>query len=267
MIIENNWLVTNIKSRLQDSFLEFDVSITNYPYSVVSFETACNNVAKKIQNLNKPIYIGYSGGADSEFVVRLFNTLNIPFTSITVKGPGNFYEYEYASYLYKELPEINKHIIEISERDYVTNYVYVTKKMNFSAPNFIPSYVAAKYAKSQNGIYITGDNVLDVGYAENNLMLVGFCEWDYYYDALIDENLAIPFFQYDLPIVRSVVDKMNISELSFFKNTLYQTSFRPKLYGHYKNEKIRNLINRMVQETVRKNPQKAYSIPNFLSMI
>ena len=121
MIIENNWLVTNIKSRLQDSFLEFDVSITNYPYSVVSFETACNNVAKKIQNLNKPIYIGYSGGADSEFVVRLFNTLNIPFTSITVKGPGNFYEYEYASYLYKELPEINKHIIEISERDYVTN--------------------------------------------------------------------------------------------------------------------------------------------------
>jgi len=74
MIIENNWLVTNIKSRLQDSFLEFDVSITNYPYSVVSFETACNNVAKKIQNLNKPIYIGYNGGADSEFVVRLFNT-------------------------------------------------------------------------------------------------------------------------------------------------------------------------------------------------
>jgi len=124
--------------------------------------------------------------------------------------------------------------------------------MNFSAPNFIPSYVAAKYAKSQNGIYITGDNVLDVGYAENNLMLVGFCEWDYYYDALIDENLAIPFFQYDLPIVRSVVDKMNISELSFFKNTLYQTSFRPKLYGHYKNEKIRNLINRITHHIVLK---------------
>lgn len=267
MILENNWLSTNIKSRLQDPFLPFDVTITNYPYDVVSFETASINVAKKIQNMNKPIYVGYSGGADSEYVVRLFNTLKIPFTSITVKGPGNFYEFEYAANLYRELPEVNKHIIEISERDYVVDYVHVTKKMNFSAPNFIPSYVAAKYAKSQNGIYITGDNVLDVGYAETNLMLVGFCEWDYYYDALIDDALTIPFFQYDLPIVRAVVDKMDTSELSTFKNMLYKTSFRPKLYGHYKNEKIRNLITRMRQETVLKNPLKAYSIPNFLSMI
>ena len=267
MIIENNWLSSNIKSRLQDSFLPFDVTITKYSYDVVSFETASINIARKIQNMNKPIYVGYSGGADSEYVVKLFNTLKIPFTSITVKGPGNFYEFEYAANLYRELPEVNKHIIEISERDYVINYIHVTKNMNFSAPNFILSYVAAKYAKSQNGIYITGDNILDVGYDENNMMLVGFCEWDYYYDALIDDALTLPFFQYDLPIVKAVIDKMDTSELSTFKSKLYKTSFRPKLYSHYKNKKIRDLIRRMRKENVLKNPIKSYSIPNFLSMI
>ena len=105
--------------------MDFDDFYDDYEENIQKDVSLKENIVN-IENEPQDIFNVYA-----VVINRLFNTLNIPFTSITVKGPGNFYEYEYASYLYKELPEINKHIIEISERDYVTDYVYVTKKMNF----------------------------------------------------------------------------------------------------------------------------------------
>lgn len=234
MIVENNWLTTNIKDRVDNKNIDFSVVITPYPFEKKSFASASEATALKIAALGKPIYIAFSGGADSEYVVRLFKKLNIPFTALTVRTPGNEYELMYADLLYDSNPDIQKIYIDLDFKSYLKKYIETIKITRVTAINSIPLIECAKYAKNNGGIVISGDYLGDCGYNKTTgIMLAGFSEWDFYVDIFVDENVLVPFFHYDLSIVESMVSLFDKSKIEVFKSNLYKTIIRPKFKYHF----------------------------------
>jgi hypothetical protein len=246
MIVENNWLTTNIKERLTNKNLDFDVTITPYPFTKMKFIQACEATAMKIAAMGKPIYVAFSGGADSEYVIRLFKSLNIPFTALTVKTPGNDYELMYTDLVYEEFPDIQKSYIDISQpKIFIKKYLDLLKTTKVKAINSIALIECAKYAKENGGIVVSADHLGDVGYNKSTgIMLAGFSEWDYYADIVVDDNILVPFFQYDLSIVDSMVNLFDKSTSEKFKSNLYQTIFRPKFRQHF-GRNINNVLVRV----------------------
>jgi hypothetical protein len=269
MIVENNWLTTNIKERLINKNIDFDVTITPYSFTKMKFIEACEATAIKIAAMNKSIYIAFSGGADSEYVVRLFKRLNIPFTAVTVKTPGNEYELMYVDLVYEEFPDIQKTYIDISQpKIFIKKYLDLLKTTNVKALNSIALIECAKYAQENGGIIVSADHLGDVGYNKSTgIMLAGFSEWDYYTDIIVDDNILIPFFQYDLSIVNSMVNLFDKSTSEKFKSNLYQTIFRPKFRQHF-DRKINNVLLR-INEKKKTQPksQVTYTKKQFLELI
>ena len=121
MATENDWVDTNIYERCLIPNLSFHVRLRPYPFREMKFQDAADYTAKRIYEKHKKIYVALSGGADSEFVVRVFHRNNIPFDVIIVKTSGNFKELQYAFKTCKEL-SIEPIIIDLDNSQYLSIY-------------------------------------------------------------------------------------------------------------------------------------------------
>lgn len=272
MNVENNWITTNIKNIVRNNSIPFSVTINKYPYTKLPFLEACENVCHKISALNKPIYIAYSGGMDSEFVIDQFKQHGIPFTSITCIVPNNWIEFQYAKNYYRKNPDIQKIVLKtlVDYKDLFKKFYQLVKKFNSPAINSLQILECANYVKSQNGILVIGDHLMGRGYNPvDNVMMVGTSEWDHYCD-IIDEDLVVPFFYYDLPITEAFVSQFNTMEADHFKEYMYKgISYRPKIVPDYNNlEKTKKVFNTIVSTIKPKaNRDVNYTKEQFLSMI
>jgi hypothetical protein len=246
MITENNWITTNIKQRGANTNLDFKVTMTPYPYQKMSFTEASDAVAKKIAALNKPIYIGFSGGMDSEYVVRTFMKNNIPFKTVTVSTGGNGYEQQYVDRFLYEFPAIVNEKIDLTNpKKFMNRCVEVFKTYNTLALGSIGQIEAAKYAKQKGGIFIIGEHFIGQNNKANGNIMVEANEWDFYCDYFVDDNLVVPFFMYDINIVESYVSKFDNTKVEYFKEKIYSIPFRPKFYNHFINKKFGKVFDEM----------------------
>lgn len=260
MIVENNWITTNIKEKAVNNALDFKVTINPYPYQKKSFAEAANAVATKIAALNKPIYIAYSGGIDSEYVVRTFMRNNIAFKTVTVDTGGNKYELEYVDRFLYEFPTvINEKIDLTNPREFMKNYIDVFKTFNTLATGSIGYIEAAKYVKKNNGILIIGEHFIGSNNKTNGNIMVETNEWDHYIDFFVDDKLVVPFFMYDLSIVESYISKFDNTKVEYFKEKLYSIPFRPKFHIRFNDSKIAKVIEAMNSKT-RKTGKKGHSV-------
>lgn len=272
MITENNWFRTNIKEIAVDNSKLLNVQITNYPYTKKSFLDASRDVCFKIAAMNKPIYVAYSGGMDSEFVISQFKKYNIPFTAITTLIKGNWIELQYAKHYYKKNPDIQKVILHdiVDYKVFFTKFYELVKKFNCPAVNAVQILHSAEYVKAQNGIIVIGDHLMGSNYnSSDNIMLIGTSDWDHYYDS-ISEQLVVPFFYYDLPITQSFVSQFNTMEASEFKKFMYDgISYRPKMVPDYsKLVETSKVYNDIVSTIVPKTSYEVtYTKEQFLTMI
>lgn len=249
MIVENNWLTTNIKEKAINNDLDLIATFNPYSYTKTSFDMACKNVCDKIVALDKPIYVGFSGGIDSEFVVRTFIKHNIPFTAVSVNTGTNRYEWLYIQKLFREYPNLTKILLDVSEpKAFFQKLINICKAFNTPALGSIGSIEAAQYVKSQNGIFVIAEHFISTKYDNSGIIMVETSEWDHYYDVLVDDNLVIPFFMYDLPIVESYVSQFNNEKIGFFKSDLYSLPFRPKFYHNFENKNMLNVYNAIVSK-------------------
>ena len=254
MIVENNWLTTNIKQRAANINLDFKLTINPYPYQKMSFAEASENVAKKIAKLNKPIYVGYSGGIDSEYVVKTFMKCNIPFKTVTVETGGNRYEKQYVDRFLYEFPSVVNEKVDLTNpKQFMTKCIDIFKTFNILALGSIPQLEAASYVKQKNGILIVGEHFIGENNKTNGNIMAETNEWDFYCDFFVDDNLVVPFFMYDLSIVDSYVSTFDNTKVEYFKEKLYSIPFRPKFYNHFINKKFVTLLITVLPITLLNN--------------
>jgi len=223
---ENNWIFSNIESRLSDHNSDFVVNINKQKYEKLSFDQAAADVCHKLVQIGKPIYVGLSGGIDSEYVFRKFHNLGYVVKPVIVCTSGNRYETPNAFELCREL-NVDPIVIHKSEIEYLQIiYKYIIKKLNGYGVATPGPIIAGMYAQEHNGIFVKAEHLVD---EKDGKMYVGANEWDFYNDALIDKSNTYYFFMYTPEIVYSMISKIVGYDVQKFKSKLYGLPFRKKI--------------------------------------
>jgi hypothetical protein len=265
-----SWITTNWLERIQNPNLDFKCFINKTEFEKVSFDIASNNVAKYLLSLNKPIFVAFSGGYDSEYVVRKLHSLKIEFTPIIVHLESFSYEREYAYKTLRDL-KITARILKLSIPDYIKLY-YQYSYQTLNTLNSSPlAFYIHEYVKSMNGILVVGDHVggmvtrtwgkendwraisieqkilneknqdgtittnggLDYDIVSNQKFYMA--DFDMYHYSLYPETYYI-FFMTTPQIVHSMLNAIQPTDLNWgdYKERVYQLRWRPKLGSHYK---------------------------------
>ena len=123
MTTENNWLTHNLYERINNKNSNFNTTIEVKNYRPISFEQASQEVCEKLYSINNNIYIGLSGGLDSEYVFKKFHSLKIPFTPVIVYGSCYKYESDYAFQICKKY-DIEPKVINIDEKNIILKHKF-----------------------------------------------------------------------------------------------------------------------------------------------
>ena len=231
MTTHRNWISSNIHERLHHSAeakgTDLRAKIVPYPFRRMPFHKAADYTARLIAEEHENIYIAFSGGADSDFVVRCFHRCNIPFTPIIVRTSGNSKELSFAFATCSEL-EIKPIVIELSDEEYLEFYFErVVKRIHGYGIYAVPSIIACEYARDNDGVLIIGEHMLDTDKHNGNIV-PGVNEWDFYNECFVGEDYTIPFFLYTIELTYSMLVAIQEGiSIDNFKAKLYNIKHRP----------------------------------------
>lgn len=246
MITKNNWLRSNIDSRLVDPSTNIDLVFDLYPFKDISFLDAANHACSEIYNDHRTLFLALSGGVDSEYVLRAFHRMKIPIQPIIVCC-GNEEENKRAHELCNEL-SITPVVINVSEQDFLYYFLeYIYKKLNGVGYNSTQLLFAQEYASRNNGIVIAGEHLIydDDSTITNKEYLVAH-EWDFYGSSNFDGNI-INFFTYTPELVYSMFPKIQ-TQWNIHRSILYNIPLRNKIRATYSDP-----LNKILK-TISSNP-------------
>ena len=231
MATEKDWVDSNIFERLLIPALSFHVRLRPHPFREMSFQDAADYTAKRIYEKHKNIYVALSGGADSDFVVRVFHRNNIPFTPIIVKTSGNFKELIWAYRVCDKL-DLKPIILELSNAEYLNIYYEeVIKKIRGYGIYSVPSIHACRYAKEHDGVLIIGEHMIEGEKRDKNGEIhirPEMNEWDCYNEAIVGNEYSIPFFLYTIELTYAMLSAVDNTEtIDMWKCRLYDVEYRP----------------------------------------
>jgi hypothetical protein len=220
MATKNNWLKPNIKEKIKNHNLNFEVHYDVFNITHEGFLKECEKTCDDIKKTYEKIYVAFSGGMDSEFVMKCFGNSAIP---IIVDTPGNKLEVSYA-YHYCKINNITPIVIKKTEAEMLKIfYDEIVKKLNGDASDSVATYIAGKYAVDNGGVLVTGEHAYDHVF-----------DYDFYNDALIDDKSTLYFFMWTPQLVKAMRDEREkFDDNQEFKYSVYDVPFRPKLKYNY----------------------------------
>lgn len=160
MKINNNWFQSNF---LNKSAQRFEVKIVPYPFIPTSFADAAVFTAKLIQQRynDRQLYLGLSGGADSEFVARLLTRLGIPFAPIIVKSGINNEDVMNAIDLCAELA-LTPFVVRRTQDDVIKYYLDKIYPLHNDGLIHVHQLLVVEKAAELGGVAILGEtNIYD----------------------------------------------------------------------------------------------------------
>lgn len=216
-----------------DFKLEFNLS--SFDRSV-SFDQAVDNTLNDMSDYSNhsDLYLAFSGGMDSEFVLRAFHKRNIPITPIIVCC-GNQEENKRAFQVTEELG-IEPVFIEVKEKDYFKRFLSVSILLNGCNHNSIQPMVAAEYVREQGGILITGENFIvgDQSRLINEGEFLNALEGPFYNDVINKDVSIIHFFLYSPETAFSMIrDATGSIDWMTHKSKIYNIPVRQKIRAKY----------------------------------
>lgn len=233
----NNWLVTNLSQRITDKRINFKVGLNPYKMSrPISFYFSAVEAAVELKNKHDKIFIAYSGGLDSQFLVNLFHENKIPFTPILVRTTGNQQELQHAVVHCKHL-NIEPVVLTLSNEEHILLwYNMVFKKYGLKGMYTSPSLKAAVYAEQQGGVLVEGCGEPISSIYNNFETTLYVNEFDFAVNIAEGLQLDHPgsFFMYNQEVFYSYMVEVNRNlEFQDAKAALYQIKSRDKIRPRY----------------------------------
>ena len=270
MASKNNWFTTNINKRTIDNLEDFEIKIAPYEFVDRGFYKNCELLAVELYEKYKNLHLCYSGGSDSEFVLKTFTDLGLSITPVIILTPYNHRESSYAFKYCKE-NNIKFEVLEYSSEDAIQKMKEKTLgKGLFSLLGGMPMMICDEVNKA-GGKLLTGYgdpfSILPAVVPNHNISTtLEFSEWDYYLDAY-DDSHPSGFFTYDLAVLYSLINEISYTEqISIAKCNLYKVEPRIKLFydeelyktfREMKNEKI-NKYNYFIEKNTLFNVLNNY---------
>ena len=230
---ENNWFTTNLKQRDTNPLVDFKITIKPYEFEDYGFYQNCNNLAKQLHEQNDKLYLCYSGGIDSEFVLKTFYDLGLPITPVIVKTPFTLREFDYAKKFCDER-NIKYELISFGYECVGEMKKRTMDRGRFSLLGGIP-LIICDYVSQTGGKLMTGYgdpfSIYPLVQPDNPISTtLEFSEWDYYLDSY-DETHISSFFTYNLPVFYSLINQIRYDlPTQQSKYELYQVEPRVKIF-------------------------------------
>jgi len=269
MATHQSWLTTNVSDRDDVKAADLKVylkKIDDWNLNL-SFDEASSYTIQKIKDLKKDIYVGLSGGMDSEYVVKMFLQENVQFKAIIIETPGNNLELAYA-YHFCRLYKIDPIVIKKSEADMLKCYYNdILMKISGYGFNAVATYMAAQYAEERSGVFVMAEHLIDD--QDDGSILIGANEWDFYNDVLIGEHNTHYFFNYTPEITYAMIKEVRKDEdAQEYKHRIYGIPFRPKIIYQYSRQYEDALTQLRRTKWVKHNPNFSFGTrEEFLSLM
>ena len=217
------WLKTNLSERNSENLCDFKIQINPYQFSNKGFKENSYDVAKELSEKYDNLYLAYSGGLDSEYILKVFTDLKLPIKPIFLGTPFNEIESGWAKFYCREIG--NK--LKIVNLD-ANNTINELKKRTFdrslsSLLGGIPLFLG-DYVKEMGGHLLTGHGCLDNKVSPD---VVEFTENNYY---LSDDNYHPGnFYDYNLALTYSHIKELKTFNVQLGKAKLYDLYYRPQV--------------------------------------
>jgi hypothetical protein len=251
------WLSTNIHERWQNPNCDFNAVIRKSEFEKVSFDTAVDDVIKSIAH--EKIFVAFSGGYDSEFIIRRLHKLQVDFVPVLIDLEGLEIERLFAYKALREL-KIEAKVIKLSLSDFLSIYYdKIYKTINGTAwPS--AQYVACEYAMNENALFVDGGHILGDGddlVAEQNFYLP---EWDFYCSTLFPNSKICNFFLHTPAIAYASLAAID-NDLTWadYKERVFKIRYRPKIRPqYYFNQDVKKILDQLELSRKIKPKQKTY---------
>lgn len=250
MFARNNWIYSNIKQRMVNPTLDLSVylDLKDVKIENIKFEDACNMTAYQIKKdySDKKIYISFSGGMDSENIIRVFHRNNIEFYPIIVVCNDNRQELKYAFKTCFEL-KLKPIILKMSDK-HLQEIVFIDilNKLKGVGIYSAQHIFASRYVNYQKGILVNGAEMLVNTEGTIFNIPIGLLDVEIYtYALLSNTSISIPFYFYTPQIFYSYVrsiDETSNETIQQFKSTLYNIENRIKYRPIYNDRLLKMML-------------------------
>lgn len=229
----NQWLTHNLKGRTYHNKLPFFVNFNFHPFSPKSFREESYNVCKELhEKYGEKLFLSFSGGADSEYILKCFLELKIPIQPVIVSCPFNQEDIKPAfSYC-------NRHSIDPIVLEYGDDFMkHVNQKIyakGLLSPIGIAPLLVYDHVKDIGGKVISGQGeplpITDKDQKTDISKKLHMFEFEFYMDIYAEDQPA-PFYCYNQNIFYSYMNEIDKSmDLEDAKCKLYDIASRKKTY-------------------------------------
>jgi len=244
MLCNNNWVDFSwdgLPTRQKTENIQ--INIKRHARAIMDFHVASDQVASEIYDSHKNLYLGFSGGSDSEYVATCLKRNGIPFTPVIVKfntatTQDQNYEVWYAL-RWCRINHVQPLIVNID--DYVTSdhekSVFQKVKPRLLGGQCMAGFLH-KFVSERGGKFISGYQIEyypdheQMTYLEPQLgNYRGFViqESDCYLEAIAPDQHPWAFFYWSPEIVASFVNAWNTNQnMCDNKARIYNIAPRPK---------------------------------------
>lgn len=254
MTVKNNWISTSMKERTAENLCDFTVTVNPYKFEMDSFHNNAVRVAKELCDVHNNLYIMYSGGLDSEYVVKVFAENNLPFTPLIVVTPFNVAELMYTVKFLRKY-NLKPHVINYQREPFLEMSRQTILDKGYRGSMMAMIHDVCDKVADLGGNVITGNgepmhprpgSVLDD--------LVNICEFGFYVQNHPGDHIG-GFYTYDIALNYSFADEIRIDiDKQTAKSLLYGLEHRPKMYWEKEYYQFLNILN------ARKGKQFGYEI-------
>jgi hypothetical protein len=245
----NNWFDTTLKNRSKD-YCDFDFTIKPYTFTPKPFLESCREQALTLSKTYDKLYVAYSGGLDSELVLKCFIEQDLPITPILLETPYNKIESEWAKE-YCHNNSIQLKILNLSEEQFITELK--SRTIDKCLPILLGGLplIIGDYIKEDGGRLLTGyGECLWPDLGKTNLL--EFCEYDYYLD-VHDDCHPSGFLTYSLEVLHSLVNDIDMNiDIQEAKSKLYGLNPRDKMYWRDDYRDIQRQLTPLLNFKIRK---------------
>lgn len=228
-----SWLTHNLKDRTLDNKLAFNVEFNFHEFSPMSFKKEAENVCIELhEKYGNDLFLAFSGGADSEFILKTFIELSLPIKPVLISCPFNQYDIKPAFSYCK------KNNIELIVLEYGDEYLDIAHEKIYNkglmSPIGLTPLLVYDNVKNIGGKVISGQGEpLPITNAYHKTLIdkrFEMFEFEYYMDVYAEDQPA-PFYSYNQNIFYSYLNEIDKRlELEHSKCKLYKIHNRIKTY-------------------------------------
>lgn len=224
------WITHNLNNNLN---LPFNVNFNFTEFTVTDFKTESENVCYDLyERYGNNLYLSFSGGSDSEYILKTFNRLKLPITPVIMSCPYNQTDIQ-AGLNYCKSNNINYEVISFGDEFLELCKQKTHEKGLFSLIGAAPLFVYDA-VKDVNGKVVSGQGEpMPITNHKQETFFnskIEFYDFEFYMDTYTDDQPA-PFFCYNQAIfytyMKEIDRTMNLDDA---KCKLYEIPKRKKTY-------------------------------------